>query len=166
MSTPVYWNQFLRDQPAVTRWLISDLSAKVVSKLGHDSEVDVIGDFCADPLPLPERSLDTILCISILEHCKRPGAMVENLGRLLRPGGVVFFQAPFAYIDGHLDPDYWRFCRQGYLLMAEEAGLEVVDAGELGELGRYYMLDHDESIQSCRAHHGVPVINWMICRRP
>ncbi len=166
MSTPRYWSAFLRQSPKVTKWLISDLREKEVSKLGHSSKVDIIGDFCASPPLLPSKSLDTILCISILEHCKDPMAMARNLSDIVRPGGVVFFCMPFAYIDGHMTPDYWRLGRDGYLLLAEQAGLSVIAIGELVDMGKYFLLEFGESFEATSWHRGVPFNNWMICKRP
>lgn len=165
MSTPLYWNAYLREQPSVTKWLISDLCAREVSKLGYTSPVDIVGDFCATPPPLSPRSLDTILCISILEHCKDPMAMVRNLADILRPGGVVFFLMPFAYIDGHMSPDYWRFCRDGYKLLAAKANLEIIEIGELVDLGKYFLLEFGWSAEATSCHQGIPFNNYMICRR-
>ena len=85
MSSVRHWNRFVHELPTVERVLISDLDQPVLEKMGHSSPVDVLGDFCADPPPLPPQSLDTVLCLSVLEHCADP----------------------FAYVDGHLQPDTW-----------------------------------------------------------
>ena len=166
MSTPVYWNAFLRELSTVTKWLISDLSEREVSKLGHSSKVDIIGDFSVSPPPLPPQSLDTILCISILEHCKDPMMMGRNLYEILRPEGIVFFNTPYAYIDGHLTPDYWRLGHDGYLLLAEQAGLSVIAIGEYVDMGKYFLLEFGESFEATTWHRGVPLNNWIICQRP
>jgi SAM-dependent methyltransferase len=160
MSTPRYWNDFVYQLPGVEKVLISDLCAAEVEKHGYKSKVDIIGDFCAVPPPLPPKSLDTVLCLSILEHCTDPFAMVRNLSQVLRPGGVAFLWCPFAYTDGHMHPDYWRFCRDAYLLMAQQAGLDVIETGEYDNLGRYYLFSFGTPVGR------VPVANWMICRRP
>ncbi len=164
MSSPLYVSAYLRELPTVKEWLISDLSAREVTDLGYSSPVDVIGDFCASPPPLSPQSVDTILCISILEHCKYPTTMVQNLANILRPDGVIFFMMPFAYIDGHLHPDYWRFGRDGYLLLAQQAKLEVLAIGDFVDMGKYFLFECGESNEATNWHRGVPVSNWMICR--
>jgi len=129
MSTPRYWHEWIYQLPTVEKVLISDLWTVEVGKYGHQSKVDITGDFAAQKLPVPEESFDTVLCLSILEHCTEPATMVRNIGLILRPGGVAFFWCPYAYIDGHTGdqgPDYWRFCRDGYLVMARKANLEVL----------------------------------------
>ena len=102
MSSVRHWNAFVHELPAVERVLIGDFDQAMVEKLGHSSPVDVIGDFCATPPPLPSASLDTVLCLSVLEHCADPFAMTRNLESCLRPGGHLLTMTPFAYVDGHL----------------------------------------------------------------
>jgi SAM-dependent methyltransferase len=166
MSTPRYWHEFLYGLETVDRVLVSDLDQKEVSKLGHSSPVDVLGDFSAFPPPLPPASVDTVLCLSILEHCSDPGALMKNLAAILRPGGVAFVLAPFAYIDGHLRPDYWRFGRDGLRLLAKNAGLERIREGYFGDFGKYLIEELDTDASATDWHRGVPYLTWIICKRP
>lgn len=166
MSTPKYWHSYLYELPQISKILISDLCDATITKMDHTSPVDVIGDFCATPAPMPEASVDTILCSSILEHCTDPFTMVKNLGKIVRPGGILFFLCPFAYIDGHMAADYWRFGRDAYLLLAKAAGLEVLETGQYGDLGKYYLQEYGWDASATAYHRGIPQSNWMICRRP
>ena len=43
---------------------------------------------------LPDRSLDVILCMSVLEHLWEPGHALSHFRRLLRPGGVCAVNVP------------------------------------------------------------------------
>ena len=43
---------------------------------------------------LPDRSLDVILCMSVLEHLWEPGQALTHFRRLLRPGGVLAINVP------------------------------------------------------------------------
>jgi SAM-dependent methyltransferase len=169
MSTPRYVDEWIYHLPTVEKVLISDLDKTEVTNLGHTSKVDIIGDFCAPELLVPEESFDTVLCISILEHAEDPFALVRNIRRLLRPNGVAFFLCPFAYIDGHMGhygPDYWRFGRDAYLLMARKTDLEVLEIGQMCDMGKYFFFEYGWSAAATSWHRGVPTMNWMICRRP
>jgi hypothetical protein len=55
----------------------------------------------------------TIFCLSVLEHCRQPFAMADNLTRLLRPSGKVCLSAPFAWKFHGYPSDYWRFTQEG-----------------------------------------------------
>lgn len=78
-------------------------------------------DVCA--IALPDRSVDCVLCIEVLEHCGDPFTAARELQRILRPGGSLFLTVPFiASYHGHKGsqsvahddfPDYWRFTHQG-----------------------------------------------------
>lgn len=58
---------------------------------------------------------DLILCISVLEHVEDPSRVVENLKKLLKPGGYLFVSVPFFYNYHHGGgyDDYWRFTKKG-----------------------------------------------------
>lgn len=42
-------------------------------------------------LPFPDKSFDVITCMDFLEHVVGPKRYVEEIGRVLKPGGVFFF---------------------------------------------------------------------------
>lgn len=71
---------------------------------------DIIGDI--HNIPLPADSIDAIICHSVLEHVINPTKAVEELYRILRPGGKIFVHVPSIYPyharKGHYG-DYWRF---------------------------------------------------------
>lgn len=45
-------------------------------------------------LPLPARSLDTVVAASVLEYVPEPGAVLAECARVLRPGGVLACTVP------------------------------------------------------------------------
>ncbi len=45
-------------------------------------------------LPVPEETLDLILCLDVLEHLKDPWETVKYLHKLLRPGGSLIVSIP------------------------------------------------------------------------
>lgn len=71
---------------------------------------DVVGDIHS--IPLPDDSVDAIICSSVLEHVRDPLRAMAELTRVLRTGGSIFFYVPSMYPyharPGHY-PDYWRF---------------------------------------------------------
>jgi hypothetical protein len=166
MSTPKHWHQFIHELPNVKQVLISNLDSEIVEKYGKSSRVDVVGDFCAVPPPLARESVDTILCISILEHCEEPLSMIYNLASILKPGGYLMCLCPFAYIDGHMYPDYWRFGRDGYSLMFKKASLDLVQSGQFSDLGKYTIFEVGIDCSKNDYHRGIPMANWAIARKP
>lgn len=60
------------------------------------------------------RPFETVLCLSVLEHCRRPWIMARHLVTLLASGGAVFISVPFAWrLHDQYGGDYWRFTPQG-----------------------------------------------------
>lgn len=62
-----------------------------------------------DPLPFDDNSFDTIVCFNTLEHIYDAYASIEEIYRVLKPGGKAVVTVPFIFrIHGHPD-DYSRF---------------------------------------------------------
>jgi|SRR3989344_1486409 len=71
---------------------------------------DIVGDI--EHLPLLDNSQDAIICLSILESVKDPAKGVEEMYRVLKPGGRCLAYVPFLYYyhaEAGYYPDYWRF---------------------------------------------------------
>ena len=65
-------------------------------------------------LPFADNSLDLVISQEVLEHIEEPLKTIEEVHRVLRPGGKFYCQVPFI-IGFHPGPcDYWRFSRQAY----------------------------------------------------
>jgi len=73
--------------------------------------VDIVADI--GKLPFADNSIDAVICESVLEHVKDPLAIVSEIKRVLKPGGLVYVTAPF--IAGfHSSPnDYYRWSKEG-----------------------------------------------------
>lgn len=85
--------------------------------------VDLVAD--ALRLPFADASFDAVLCNQVLEHVSEPAALVGELARVLRPGGVLLLTTPQTWGLHHVPHDYFRFTRFGLAHLAERAGLEV-----------------------------------------
>ncbi|MEM6672643.1 MAG: methyltransferase domain-containing protein [Planctomycetota bacterium] len=86
--------------------------------------VQVFGDGAA--LPVLEGSVDTVLSTEVLEHVPDPRALVDEMARVLRPGGHLLLTVPFIQPLHELPSDYFRFTPSSLRRFVEDAGLEVV----------------------------------------
>lgn len=66
-----------------------------------NSGLDIVSDITA--IPLPDASVDAIMCTEVFEHIPDPIAAVKEFNRLLKPGGYLLITAPFASIT-HFAP--------------------------------------------------------------
>ena len=84
-----------------------------------DYDPDIVGD--VHNLPLENESVDGVICVSLLEHVENPWQAMEEIYRVLKPGGYLYFYVPFLYYY-HAMPgyykDFYRFTEDGvrYLL--------------------------------------------------
>ena len=161
MSTPRHWHNWVYDLPDVDRVLVSDLDRDIVLKGGHASRVDHRVDFAAESIDLPAGSFDTVLCMSILEHCADPARMLTNLHHVLAAGGTLFLATPYACVDGHCRPDYWRFGRDGLALLAGKTPWGHIETSALGDVGGCLadVLGSDHS--AADGHDGIPLITCL-----
>jgi SAM-dependent methyltransferase len=73
--------------------------------------VDVVAD--AEALPFESNSVDAVVCDNVLEHTPRPDKIVDEIERVLKPGGLVYIAVPFV-IPFHSSPnDYYRWSVPG-----------------------------------------------------
>lgn len=103
-------------------------------------------DFERDVLRWPDRSMDAITCMQLLEHLRDITHVVEQIGRLLRPGGRVFFETPHPKtlalsspprkaagtftLNFYDDPSHTRVVSMGGLAaLVRQLGLEVQATG-------------------------------------
>jgi SAM-dependent methyltransferase len=63
---------------------------------GVDTVTDLTDGFEHIDHTLSGKRFSTAICFSVLEHCRNPFRMCENISRLLKEGGLVFVSVPFA----------------------------------------------------------------------
>jgi len=80
-----------------------------------EHEEDTKGDLLA--LPFHEHAFDGVICSEVLEHCVDPRAAVDELYRVLKPGGLLLVTSPMCWPEHGIEGeyrDYWRFTRHGW----------------------------------------------------
>lgn len=81
---------------------------------------DVVGDVLAPPFP--DNSFETVICTQVMEHVREPWTMIEQISRILAPGGVCILTTPFL-LPYHADPhDYFRYTTEGGSALFTRAG--------------------------------------------
>jgi SAM-dependent methyltransferase len=86
----------------------------------------------AAALPVRTAAVDTVLCTQVLEHLPDPAAAIQEMARVLRPGGTLILTAPQAWFL-HEEPfDFFRFTRYGLEALCRRGGLDVVQTNSQG----------------------------------
>jgi SAM-dependent methyltransferase len=92
--------------------------------------VDLVAD--GHDLPLRDGSVGSIVCSHVLEHVARPDRVIEEMHRVLRPGGGAYmtFLDLYPYHASPAYPDYHRFKRDAIdLLLRDWSSFTVVRGG-------------------------------------
>ena len=85
-------------------------------------------DICAQAADLPIKSdtVDLVWNIGLLEHVESPGKVVEEMKRVLKPGGEAFIYMPFMYPIHGAPHDYQRLTGSGLeVLLSSFGGVDV-----------------------------------------
>eukprot|EP00928_Gymnodinium_smaydae_P097777 TRINITY_DN8938_c0_g2_i1.p1 TRINITY_DN8938_c0_g2~~TRINITY_DN8938_c0_g2_i1.p1 ORF type:complete len:711 (+),score=88.37 TRINITY_DN8938_c0_g2_i1:156-2135(+) len=87
-----------------------------------------------DRLGIEPDTFDLVICPFVFEHVAQPFVAMQNLARVLRPGGFILWAAPFIQQYHGSPHDYYRYTPKGARALAEDAGLEVVRLYAPGDL--------------------------------
>jgi SAM-dependent methyltransferase len=79
-----------------------------------------------EPLPFESNQFDSALCTDVIAHIYKPQPLVEELGRILKPGGELVLATPFSYWISEPPHEHYRFTEFALRRMCEEAGMEVI----------------------------------------
>jgi SAM-dependent methyltransferase len=115
--------QFRNVNPDV-RWVGVDVarSPEVASRRRTDADFVV---FDGIHLPFADESFDAVYCKQVLEHVREPRPLLEEVARVLRPGGL------FAGSTSQLEPFHsfstWNYTPYGFKLLCDAAGLPLVE---------------------------------------
>jgi SAM-dependent methyltransferase len=117
-----------------------DFAALTVEQYGTGRSYGHIDYVCdAASIPVPDDSFDVILCTEVLEHVPEPIKVVNELGRILRPGGKLLLTAPLGsgvhQAPWHFYGGYTPFWYDKFL---SAAGFTDISVKPNGGFFRYY----------------------------
>jgi len=78
--------------------------------------------------PYADADFDGVLCNQVLEHVFEPDAFLNEIGRVLKDGGLLLLTVPFAW-DEHEQPrDFGRYSSFGLAALLARHGFELLEA--------------------------------------
>lgn len=115
--------QFRNVNPSV-KWVGVDIerSPEVAARRRTDAEFVT---FDGVHLPMDDSVIDAVYCKQVLEHVAEPKPLLEDVARVLKPGGL------FAGSTSQLEPFHsystWNYTPYGLKLLLEAAGLRLLE---------------------------------------
>lgn len=88
--------------------------------------VQVIGD--AQALGLADAAFDVVLCTEVLEHLPEPQRAIDEMRRVLKPGGTLLLTTRFLFPIHDAPHDYFRFTKYGLRHLLR--GFEILELEE------------------------------------
>lgn len=87
------------------------------------NKVDVICSVI--DLPFPDEKFDTVFCTQVLEHVFEHDKIMNEIIRVLKPGGTLILTVPFAW-ELHEEPyDFFRYSKYALKQLFENTGFSV-----------------------------------------
>ena len=104
--------------------------SRIIVNISENDEPDVIGD--ANYLPFRDNSFDYVTCTETLEHISHPELTIQEIYRVLKPGGVFLLTMPFMYPYHPHPADYQRWTSQKMDLVLRSLRFTEIEISPLG----------------------------------
>lgn len=110
------------------RHLITARSWTTIDKYGNpDIRADIDGPQAQ--LPLPDSSVDAVICTEVLEHLVGGSTFIRELARVLKPGGAAYITVPNMTSLGNRIK--WALGRVPFMAASGDCGHELGGTGVL-----------------------------------
>jgi len=108
-------------------------------------------------MPIDDACFDAILCTEVLEHLEWPRESVQEMFRVLKPGGKLFLTVPMSHAEHQVPYDFFRYTSYGLQAICHAAGFSNVTVTPFGGMftrWAYELPDSKNIFPSHRAPQG------------
>lgn len=88
-------------------------------------------------LPAEDKSVATVICTEVFEHCEDPVRLAAEIVRVLQPGGIALVTARGPGFQFHNPPDRWRFMPGALSELFTNHGCTAVEEEDPQVSGRF-----------------------------
>jgi SAM-dependent methyltransferase len=117
------YRSYLLDNKHIDQYTGLDIATALV----YDNAV--VPDFTWDGVTMPfeDNSFDTIMATEVLEHCPDAHRIINEMKRVVKPGGLIFFTVPFLWNLHEVPHDEFRYTPFALRRIFNECELEKVE---------------------------------------
>lgn len=117
------YKKFLLDKNYITQYTGLDIQSAIV----YDENVKP--DYIWDGITMPfgDSCFDTLMATEVLEHCPYPNRIINEMKRVLKPGGLIFFTVPFLWNLHEVPHDEYRYTPFALQRIFKECGMDEVE---------------------------------------
>jgi SAM-dependent methyltransferase len=102
-----------------SRWKLPEDARRITIDIDAEAEPDIVAD-AHNLYMLADNSADCVVSVCVLEHCRKPWVVMDEILRILKPGGIVYVGVPFVF-PFHADPhDNYRVTFKGIDILCEK----------------------------------------------
>lgn len=103
-------------------------------------------DFEKDALPFENGSIDTLICLNVLEHIFNHRFLLSEMRRVAAPGAQLIGFVPFL-VRVHPDPhDYFRYTGEALMRLLQESDFKAIEIKTVG--GGPFLVNFNMIVQS------------------
>jgi len=122
----------------------------------------------------PDNCYDLVLLDQILEHVEDPFKAVEEIRRILKPGGTLVAAVPFLFYIHPTPDDFWRFTESGIRKLCEKfSGVDVNAWGNRVAMNIINRYGYPITVRQAKAMLGFsyrneknfPMIYWFLAQK-
>jgi SAM-dependent methyltransferase len=88
--------------------------------------------FDGEHIPLRDAAVDSAMATEVLEHCSEPQQLLQEVCRILKPGGFFFFTVPFLWPLHEVPHDFYRYTPFALKQLLANSGFDHVTIRQHG----------------------------------
>lgn len=131
------------------------------TKSWDNSKLDIVSDITN--IPVSDSSFDNAMCIEVLEHVPDPIRSVEEIARILKPGGKLIITAPFCSLT-HFAPYFFQTGLSSYWYekVLQKNNLKILEITHNGNYFEYLAQEFRRILPTAKKYSKLNFIDIML----
>ncbi|HEY0298237.1 MAG TPA: methyltransferase domain-containing protein [Arachidicoccus sp.] len=133
------YRKYIEVNSSTEKYLVLDLAVATTYKT---VKPDIVWD--GYNIPLADESVSSVMLTEVLEHCPYPDKILQEIYRVLKPGGKLIYSVPFIFYLHESPYDFYRYTPFAIQKMMKDAqfslqSLEAYGNGTIAFLHTYFI---------------------------